>query len=132
MRTPGQPTDHALLGALAGWLERERLKRNVTQAELAHEAGVSKRTVERLEAGDSVQLASLLRVLRALQLTHQLQALLPEASVTPMERLRGEGRARKRASAPRPSERNNNAGNNNAGNDKTKSKTKAWSWDDDT
>lgn len=119
MRSLEQPTDDALLAALAGWLEHERLKRNVTQAELAHEAGVSKRTVERLEAGDSVQLASLLRVLRALQLTHQLQALLPEASVTPMERLRGQGRARQRASAPRTST-------------DAKGKGKAWSWDDNT
>lgn len=108
-------TDQALLGELGDWLGRERLRRNVTQAELAHEAGVSKRTVERLERGESVQLASLLRVLRALGLTQQLRVLLPEATPSPIERLRGKSSSRKRASPARSES----------------PETTAWQWDEE-
>ena len=46
-----QTTDEAVLSELGGRLARVRLARNFTQAGLARQAGVSKRTVERLESG---------------------------------------------------------------------------------
>lgn len=89
--------DAAALLELGQRLTRARLDRNLTQADLAREAGVSKRTVERLEAGESTQLANLLRVLRALDLLGRLDALVPESSPSPVEQLRLEGRQRERA-----------------------------------
>ena len=50
-------TDGGILEELGKRLRRERLDRNLTQAALAREAGISKPSVERLEAGRSVQLA---------------------------------------------------------------------------
>lgn len=94
-------TDEVLLQELGGRLARQRLQRDWTQVELAHEAGVSKRTVERLEAGHSVQLSSWLRVLRALGLVGRLAQLLPGEQPSPMELLRGKGKPRKRASPAR-------------------------------
>ncbi len=41
-------TDDALLVELGAGLERARLERNLTQAQVAEQAGVSKSTVERL------------------------------------------------------------------------------------
>ncbi|MEJ2539935.1 MAG: helix-turn-helix domain-containing protein [Gemmatimonadota bacterium] len=96
-----QQTDRAVLSEVAARLNAARLSRDLTQAELAHEAGVSKRTVERLEAGESTQLTSFIRVLRALDLLERLEALLPEARPGPMDLLRREGQAPQRASGRR-------------------------------
>lgn len=77
------------------WL---RLRRNESQAQLAKEAGISKRTLERMEAGQSVQLTSLIRVLRALDVLNRLEAALPEPQPSPRELVALRGRERRRAS----------------------------------
>jgi transcriptional regulator with XRE-family HTH domain len=97
MRILDDSPDAAALLELGQRLTRTRLDSNLTQADLAREAGVSKRTVERLEAGESTQLANLLRVLRALDLLGRLDALVPESPPSPVEQLRLEGRKRERA-----------------------------------
>jgi transcriptional regulator with XRE-family HTH domain len=97
-------TDAAVLAAIGDRLAAARLSRNRTQADLAREAGVSKRTLERMEAGESAQLTSFLRVLRALDLLDGLDALLPPARLGPIALLERSGRTPKRAS-PRADER---------------------------
>ena len=64
MRISSRNTDEAILQELGQRVARSRLNRNLTQARLADEAGVSKRTVERIEAGYSTQLSNLIRVFR--------------------------------------------------------------------
>jgi transcriptional regulator with XRE-family HTH domain len=94
-------SDAAILTELGRRLRRQRLDLNISQAELAREAGVSAPTVQRLETGSSVQLRSLVRLLRALDLLDRLEALLPAPGVRPMELLeRGEA-VRQRASSRR-------------------------------
>jgi transcriptional regulator with XRE-family HTH domain len=93
----------ALQHDLGRRIEALRLGRNIQQAQLAREAGVSRRTITRLESGQSVSLDTLLRVMRALGLSSRLATLLPEPSVQPVERVRLKSRQRKRASAPRTS-----------------------------
>ncbi|WP_397421357.1 helix-turn-helix domain-containing protein [Phenylobacterium sp.] len=94
-------TDDALLGELGAGLERARLERNLTQAQVAEKAGVSKSTLERLEGGASSQLTTLIRVLRALDLLEGLNQLLPETPFSPIEQLKLRGKTRQRASAPK-------------------------------
>ena len=65
--------------------QQYRVGMNLTQAELAKHAGVSQRTIERLEAGSSVQLDKLVRILRALRLSDNLDQLIPEASIRPIQ-----------------------------------------------
>jgi putative transcriptional regulator len=93
-----QSTDEAVLVELGRRLARHRLDRNLTQAQLAHEAGVSRRTLERIEAGQSAQLASFIRVLRALGLIDSLDALVPKPIASPIEQLKLRGKQRRRAS----------------------------------
>ena len=81
-------------------IEALRLSRNIQQLQLAAEAGVSRRTITRLESGQSVSLDTLLRVMRALGLTGRLATLLPNPTVLPVDRVRLKGKERKRASAP--------------------------------
>lgn len=99
MKISAELSDDALLRELGDRLAGARLARNLTQAALAEQAGVSKRTVERLESGEvAAQLSALLRVCRALGLVERFDALLPERSAGPMAQLKLQGRQRRRAS----------------------------------
>ncbi len=98
-------TDEAILAELGTRLAATRLDRNLTQADLAEEAGVSKRTVERLESGEvAARLSGLVRVCRALGLLERFDALVPPPVPSPIAELklarRTRKRARKKAAAP--------------------------------
>ena len=94
-----EATDEAVLREIGGRLSRLRLERNLTQAQLAEQAGVSKRTVERLESGSvSTQLSGLLRVCRALGVAERFDQLVPEAVASPIQQLKMHARRRRRAS----------------------------------
>lgn len=109
--------DKTVLIEIGKRLERYRLDRQLTQAVLAEQAGVSKRTVERVEAGASVQLATIIRILRVLGLLEGLETLIPETGIRPMDLLQLRGEERQRASKTR---RNPDQPH------------KEWSWDDET
>ena len=96
-----QYTDLAILSEIGERVSHCRLDRNLTQAKLAAAAGVSKRTIERMESGESVQLTSFVQILRALDLVQNLEALVPKTSADPLELPRLGGKRRKRASSAR-------------------------------
>jgi transcriptional regulator with XRE-family HTH domain len=99
MKIENQLTDQAVLEELGRRLTQARLDRNQTQEDFAKAAGLSKRTIERMEAGHSVQMSNLIRAMRALHLTQNIDALLPAAEgPSPLEQLKHKGRERKRAS----------------------------------
>jgi transcriptional regulator with XRE-family HTH domain len=94
-------SDEAILGELAARVRRARLDQSLTQADLAAAAGLSRPTVERFESAGVANLATLIRILRALGLVERLDAALPEALIRPIEALETRGEGRKRASRPR-------------------------------
>ena len=81
-------TDDVILAELGRRLTDIRLAADLTQAGLAEAAGVSKRTVERLEAGFGGQLVSLVRCLRALNRADGLELLVPEVPRNPLDLLK--------------------------------------------
>ena len=101
MKIEGLLTDEAILLELGGRLAQRRLELRVTQEMLAEQAGVAKRTVERIEAGATTQMSTLIRVLRVLELLDRLETLVPEAGPRPMDLVKLKGKARKRASGRR-------------------------------
>jgi putative transcriptional regulator len=101
MRIEANSPDDVVLRELGQRLARTRLERNLSQGGLADEAGVSKRTVERLEAGEPVKSDSLIRILRGLGQLDALDRLIAEPLPSPIERLRSEGRRRRRAGTSR-------------------------------
>ena len=98
MKLVRQHSDTVILGEIGKRLARARLERNQSQAELAAEAGVAKRTVERLEAGQPSQLANFIRIIRALDLVANLDLLVPDTPPSPIAELELRGRQRERAS----------------------------------
>jgi transcriptional regulator with XRE-family HTH domain len=108
-------TDDAILTELGLRLAHRRVELQLTQADVAREAGIAKRTLERIEAGESAQLSSLLRIFRALELLPALDRAIPEAKPGPMEMLENKGKLRQRASRSRKDESG-----------------QPWSWDDET
>jgi transcriptional regulator with XRE-family HTH domain len=79
------------LVALGARVAELRIARRLKQAELAYEAGVSHRTLQRLEAGEVVRSDSLSRVLKCLgRWDVVLDALQPEA-FSPYARLADAG-----------------------------------------
>jgi len=99
MRFDTNTTDQAILKEIGERVAMVRLNQNLTQANLAEQSGVSKRTVERLEAGESVQITSLIRLLRSLGLQQRLEVLFPEPVASPMAQLKLQGKKRRRASS---------------------------------
>lgn len=102
MKISSHAVDKAILRELGERLARMRLERNLTQAALAEQAGVSKRTVERMEAGGATQLVNLVRVCRALDLLDRFETLLPEPLISPVAQLKLQGKQRQRATAKPP------------------------------
>ena len=99
MKIDNNLSDEAILRKLGQRLAAVRLNRNWTQAHLANQAGVSKRTVERLESGEvAAQLSAFVRVCRALGLLDRVDALFPEPAPSPLAELKLRGRRRRRAS----------------------------------
>jgi transcriptional regulator with XRE-family HTH domain len=101
MRLTPDLTDAAVLHELGSRLERRRIDASLTQADLAEQAGTSKRTIERIEAGHSTDFRLLLRTLRALRLFDELDRLVPDLPQSPMTLLKQKGHERKRVGRPR-------------------------------
>lgn len=105
MTTSIQPgltlSDSALLEKIGSGLAQKRIRAKLSQAALARRAGVGKRTVERLEAGQPTQLDSFLRILRELGLLSVLDSLGPESGPSPMQLLKMKVREPRRAYLPR-------------------------------
>lgn len=106
--------DDAVLAEIGSRIAARRLSMQLTQAQVATQAGVAKRTLERVEAGQSAQLATLVRILRALESLQELERILPQSGPTPMELLQNRGKRRQRA----------------PGKDTTREDAAAWTWDD--
>jgi putative transcriptional regulator len=91
---------------LCGQLKRIRLTLNFTQIQLAQKSGVAFRTVKRLEEGQSVSLNTFIRVMMALDIQQNLETLLPDPIIRPIERVNTGGSERKRARPVQPDSEN--------------------------
>jgi transcriptional regulator with XRE-family HTH domain len=118
MRISPDLSDEAVLRELGERLASARLARDLTQAAVAEEAGVSKRTIERLESGQvASRLSAFVRVCRVLGLLERLDALVPPPSLSPVDQLKLAGHRRQRASGSRVPAR---------------SSAKRWVWGDES
>lgn len=89
------------LQRLGEHFECYRLSRNITQKELARQAGVSKNTVVNFEKTGAASLDTVLRILKALDLRDRLFLLVPDAKISPLDPKAGK-RQRARSSKHKP------------------------------
>ena len=97
--------DNAILAEIGERITRCRLDLQLTQADASEQAGVAKRTLERIESGASTQMSSMIRILRVLDLLPGLDRMIPEAGPKPMDLLKRKGKVRQRASKRRRPDR---------------------------
>jgi transcriptional regulator with XRE-family HTH domain len=109
--------DAAVLQELGQRMAQLRIDRNLTQEALAQMAGVGKRTLERMEAGETTQTRTLFRIFRELDLLEKLDLLLPEPTARPSLAIRQIQTLPKRATKKRTP---------------GKAKPDVWKWGDET
>ena len=95
-------TDEEISRELGERIRRERLSRNLSLSTLAETAGVSRLTLQKVEAGHSPSVNTLLGILRALGFLDRLESLLPPPEISPIELADRQGKARQRASRSTP------------------------------
>lgn len=98
---PYGQSDKALLRDLGQRLRQARLRRNLTQQQLADRAGINRSTVGEYERGASTSTLTLVQVLRTLGLLDELAALAADPGPSPLDLARRQGRVRQRASGRR-------------------------------
>lgn len=93
--------DEAVMKELGARLMSIRLAQNLSQRQVAEQAGLGLRTVQRLEQGEAAtQLSGFIRVCRVLGLLERVDELIPEPQPSPLELLRFKERRRRRSSKP--------------------------------
>lgn len=76
--------DGTILTEMGRRLARVRKQQGFSQTRLAEEAGLGVATLRRIESGQDGQMASWLKLLKALRMTASIDALLPETFDSPM------------------------------------------------
>ena len=86
----------AVLVKIGQRIKETRIRQHITQEELATASGVSPLTVANIEKGKSVSLLLFISVLRSLGLLENLEQLVPETRVSPIELKKLQGKKRYR------------------------------------
>ena len=89
-------SNSAIVQEMGKRLKEYRLKKKYTQQELAEQAGISIFSVAQIERGSPVSISILLPVLRVLRLLENLELLLPEIGLSPVELLKLRGKTPQR------------------------------------
>jgi len=93
-------TDQAILRELGSRFRDLRLRRNLTQKELAERTALSVTAIKSLEAGRT-RLQTAVAVLRELGKLEELDRFIPPPGVSPMQLAKLEGKKRERATGTR-------------------------------
>ncbi|WP_455221326.1 helix-turn-helix domain-containing protein [Kaarinaea lacus] len=96
-------SDKAIEEALGERFRALRLRKNITQQELADATLLSLNTIKALESG-SGKLSTIIAVLRELGALDQLDNFIPETQVSPLQLAKMQGKVRERASGKRSKE----------------------------
>jgi len=89
-----------ILSELGRRLKKLRKQRGLNQDQLAEAAGLGVATLRRIEDGQDSQLGSWIKLMKALDMLHAIDALLPENLNSPMAEAARLGKAIKRHKPP--------------------------------
>lgn len=93
-------SDTAIEKELGHRIKSLRLRKNMTQKDLAETARLSINAIKSLEAGRS-KISTLIAVLRELSALDHLDNFIPEIAISPLQLVKMQGKVRKRASGER-------------------------------
>lgn len=80
-----QLSDAAVLKQLGSFVKQMRMRKNMTQVQLAETSGLNRWTISQIENGESVTLSSLIQILRALDRLDVLSAFEVSEEISPLE-----------------------------------------------
>jgi transcriptional regulator with XRE-family HTH domain len=89
-------TNQELIQTFANKIKRARIRRELTQQDVATRSGVSLNTIAQLEAGGNSSLSTVMSVLRVLQLEKEILAAMPDDQISPLEALKHKSSQRQR------------------------------------
>ena len=81
-------------------IKQYRVSLNMTQQDLADKSGVSKRSISRIEQGESSQMETFIKILMALDLIDNFDLLIPDQTVRPSFYLENNKKTRQRVRKP--------------------------------
>ena len=94
-------SDKALAKQIGAFIKYHRIEQGKTQDALAADAGISRSTLSLLERGETVNLSTLIQVLRVLDQLKVMNAFVVQETISPLELARLEKKKRKRATGKR-------------------------------
>jgi transcriptional regulator with XRE-family HTH domain len=86
----------AIIAEIGKRVRDYRIKKRLTQQQLAEQSGISNFTMAKIEKGAPVSIGMLIPVLRELRLLNNLEMLLPEIGISPVEILKRNSKTPKR------------------------------------
>ncbi len=78
-------SDPAILKKIGSRMRDYRMRMEMTQGELAEKSGVSMGTIVRMEQGCAISTLLFISVLRTIGLLENLEVMLPELSISPIQ-----------------------------------------------
>jgi len=89
-------SNSAIIQEIGKRIRNCRLRKKLTQQQLAEKAGISIFTVAQIEKGNPVSVSMLIASMRVLRLLENLEQLLPEQEISPVDLLALQGKEPKR------------------------------------
>jgi transcriptional regulator with XRE-family HTH domain len=94
-------SDNSIVRQIGEFVRYHRMEANKNQERLAKDAGISRSTLSLLERGETVTIATLIRVLRVLDQLQVLQGFTVVRQQSPLLLAKEERNRRKRVASPR-------------------------------
>lgn len=99
-------SDVRILKQIGEFVKHYRIEQSKTQTMLAKDVGISRSTLSLLERGETVTVATLIRVLRVLEKLHIMNEFLIPPRQSPLLLAQEEKRRRQRVAFPRKKDEN--------------------------
>ena len=96
-------SNKSLMETIGKFIQSHRLNQNISQNQVATDAGISRSTLSLLERGEKVRIDSLLQVLRVLNLLYIMDVFKIQDQISPIEYAKLKKKKRKQASNKRGS-----------------------------
>jgi transcriptional regulator with XRE-family HTH domain len=77
-------------------LKKQRLEYNITQNDLAKKTGISRVSISKIERGMGANLSSLIELMRGLRLLENIEQLIPEQEISPIELIKLKNKTKKK------------------------------------